>query len=391
MLVGIVGAPNKGKSTLFSAMTMVEAEIADYPFTTIKPNFGMTYATKECVEKELGVKCNPRNSLCINGTRMLPVNVVDVAGLVEGAHLGKGMGNQFLNDLANADALIIVVDASGNTDQNGNNAPGSDPLNDVRIITDEISEWFASIIKRNMSSIMRKSDGLSALSNALAGIGATKEQIEMAALESYLSLSDIAWNDEDIKSFASALLKMNKPMVIAANKSDLRSSEENIKRLKEHYGEKVFACSAAIELALRKAAKQNIVDYIPGSRSFNIINEKISEDQKNALLYIGDFLKKESTGIQELINHTVFEVLGNIVVYPVEDENKYSDHFGNVLPDAILIKKGYTAQQLAYKIHTELGENMLYAVDAKKKIRLSKNYILKDNDVIKIVSATKKK
>ena len=391
MLIGIVGAPNKGKSTLFSAMTMVEAEIADYPFTTIKPNFGITYATKDCVEKELGVRCNPRNSICMNGTRMLPVNVVDVAGLVEGAHLGKGMGNQFLNDLASADALIIVADASGTTDQNGNKTTGSDPLKDVSIVIDEIREWFASIIKRNMPGIMRKADGLSALANALDRIGTTKEQIEKAASMSYLPLTDITWSDDDIKAFASSLLEINKPIVIAANKSDSKEADENTKRLKERYGERVFACSAAIELALRKASKQGIIDYKPGASSFSILKNDISEEQKDALAYMKEFLESKGTNVQEMINYIVFKLLDNIVVYPVEDENRYTDHFGNVLPDAILIKRGSTAQDLAFKIHTELGEGMLYAIDAKAKTRIAKGYILKDNDVIKIVSAARRK
>ncbi len=392
MLIGIVGAPNKGKSTLFSAMTMVDAEIANYPFTTINPNFGITYATKQCVEKELSTKCNPRNSLCIDGVRMLPVNVVDVAGLVEGAHLGKGMGNQFLNDLAGADALIIVSDASGSTDQNGNQAVQSDPVKDVEIVISEITEWFASIIKKNIGAVSRKEDGLSALATVLTGIGATKAQIESAAAESYLSLSNITWSDEDIKAFASSLLKANKPMVIAANKSDSSAAGSNIKKLEEHFGkEKVFACSAAIELALRKASKKGLIDYKPGSRDFNILSNGISGEQAEAIEYMRSFVKNAGTGVQELVNHVVFDVLGNIVVYPVEDENKYSDHFGNVLPDAILIRKGSTAQDLAYKIHTDLGAGMLYAINAKTRMRLAKSYVLEDSDVIKIVSAAKKK
>ncbi|MEM0149992.1 MAG: TGS domain-containing protein, partial [Candidatus Micrarchaeaceae archaeon] len=188
------------------------------------------------------------------------------------------------------------------------------------------------------------------------------------------------------------LLKINKPMVIAANKSDSENAAINTKKLIERFGsEKVFECSAAIELALRKAARQGIIDYTPGARSFNIIRHDISAEQERALSYMQNFVRERGTNVQQMLNSIVFNVLGDIVVYPVEDEGKYSDHFGNILPDAILIKKGSTAQQLAYKIHTDLGDSMLYAIDAKTKMRLAKNYELKDNDVIKIVSAAKKK
>ena len=206
MLVGIVGAPNKGKSTLFSAMTMSDIAIADYPFTTIDPNLGVSYATKECVEKELGVKCKPRNSLCVDGIRKLPVNLVDVAGLVEGAHEGKGMGNQFLNDLAASDALLLVVDASGRTDPTGNRSEDSNPSDDMRMVMKELTEWLASMIKRHMNVISRADDGVEALTQVLTGLKATREGIEKAAGQAYLTTSKINWKDKDILAFSEALI-----------------------------------------------------------------------------------------------------------------------------------------------------------------------------------------
>ena len=392
MLVGIVGAPNKGKSTIFSALTLNEVAIADYPFTTINPNLGVAYATKECIEKSLSVKCKARNSLCINGTRMLPVNVIDVAGLVEGAHAGKGMGNQFLNDLASSEALLLVVDASGKTDSNGNSCDDCNPANDVRIVTNELLEWLTSIIKRHVNTISKRKDGVNALGEVLAGLKVTKEQIKTAIDSCFLTDSNINWSDSDIKKFSSYLIEKTKPILIVANKSDLKNSEQNIKQLKTEYaGSNVIECSGAIELALRKAAKQKIIDYTPGSREFNLIKKDISDDQSRALEFMLNFVRSKGTNVQQVINKTIFELLDNIVVYPVEDENKYTDHFGNVLPDAILIKRGSTAVHLASAIHTDLAQNMLYAVDAKTKRRLGKDYILKDNDVIKIVSTAKQK
>ena len=332
MLIGIVGAPNKGKSTLFSALTMNEVAIADYPFTTINPNKGVAYATRKCVHEELHVKCSPKNPFCVGGIRMLPINIEDVAGLVEGASEGKGMGNQFMNDLSNSDCLIIVTDASGKTDPFGNRAEASDPALDVRMVQQEIAKWVA---------------------------------------------------DRTIP-------KSTKPSIIAANKFDAPGADKNVNALKAVFGaDNVIGCSGAVELALRKAAKQGIIDYIPGTGSFKIVKDDISKEQREALDYMQNFLKTKGTNVQELLNKAAFELLDLIVVYPVEDEHKYADHFGNVLPDAILIKRGSTAMQLAEKIHTDIAKGMLYAIDARTKMRLAKDHVLRDNDVIKIVSAAK--
>jgi ribosome-binding ATPase len=389
MLIGIVGAPNKGKTTIFSALTMVEAEIAPYPFTTIKPNIGVAYATRECVEKELGVKCTPRNSLCIRGVRHIPVNITDIAGLVPDAHLGKGMGNQFLNDLMGADALVHVVDLSGKTDVQGNPCEGCSPEEDVRMVSDEITAWLSGIIARHVKAISRRTDGAAALKELLSGFNVSEGQIKQAAETSYLGTSQIAWKEEDTRRFAGALLRLSKPTVVAANKLDMSKDGALAELKKKLSGYTVMGCSGAIELALRKAGSSGTIDYVPGSAGFEI-KGKVSGEQERALDYMAAYLKKNNgTGVQDIMNTIVFKMLGNIVAYPVEDESKYTDHYGNVLPDAILLKKGSKSVDLAGKIHTDLAKSMLYAVDAKRKMRLGKDYELKDNDVIKIVSAAK--
>lgn len=393
MQIGIIGAPNKGKSTLFSAITLNEVAIADYPFTTIDPNIGIAYATSQCVEKELSVKCRARNSLCVDGTRMLPINIIDVAGLVEGSHEGKGMGNQFLNDLAGADVYLLVVDSSGKTDPAGNhNSENNDPVKDVLMVKDELRAWLAGIIRKHMNVLSRSYDGVEALYSILASLKVSKESISYAINASFLTSNNINWKDSDIEAFSNNLLTAAKPILIVANKFDSKESEQHVNDLKEKFGEQnVIACSAAIELALRKATKQGLISYKPGDRSFEILKQGISEEQKTALGYMKDFISKKGTNVQEVINNAVFKLLDDIVVYPVEDENKYSDHFGNVLPDAILIKDGSTSLDLAAKIHTDIAKNMLYALDAKTKMRIGKDYLLKNNDVIKIVTAAKPK
>jgi ribosome-binding ATPase YchF (GTP1/OBG family) len=389
MLVGIVGAPNKGKSTIFSALTMANAEIADYPFTTIKPNFGVAYATKECVENELHVKCKPRNGLCVNGVRQMPINITDVAGLVPGAHLGKGMGNQFLSDLAGASAFVQVVDLSGKTDMHGNPCEGCDPAEEVEAVRKEMAMWLAGIVSKHMGALSKSSNGTRALVEMLSGFNLKEEHVAKAAEESSLSTAYISWGEEEAYAFAERLLAISKPTVVAANKLDIADSGAlgSLKRKLSGYA--VIGCSGAIELALRKAAASGVIDYVPGASGFEV-KKGVSGEQKKALDYMAGFIAKNNgTGVQEIINTVVFGVLGCIAVYPVEDENKYTDHFGNTLPDALLTERGTKAVEMAEMIHTDLAKNMLYAIDARKKVRLAKDYVLKDNDVIKIVSAAK--
>ncbi|MDE1828010.1 MAG: YchF-related putative GTPase [Candidatus Micrarchaeota archaeon] len=387
-MVGIIGAPNKGKSTLFSALTMASAEIADYPFTTIKPNHGVAYVARECVEAELKVKCTPKNGICKGGIRYIPIQIVDVAGLVPGAHLGKGMGNQFLTDAICADVLIQVVDLSGKTDLSGNGSENSNPAEDVKMIADELARWVSGIIKKHISGIAKRKDGAKALHEMLAGLRVSESQIESAISSSSLTSSNIGWGDLDIEAFSRALLKISKPLVVAANKMDIAPAGALEKLRKELEGYKVVECSAAIELALKKAAKAGAIDYNPGEKSFKILGN-LNPDQVKALEYMRRFTGKSGTGVQQLLNSVVFEVLKMIVVYPVEDEGKYTNHFGEVLPDALLIERGKNVHDLAAKIHSDLAKNLLYAIDAKKRMRLNKEYLLKDNDVIKIVSAAK--
>ena len=390
MIIGIIGAPNKGKSTLFSSLTLNEVGIADYPFTTIDPNMGVAYVKVPCAESMVGTKCNARSGSCSNGIRSIPINVIDVAGLVKDAHSGKGMGNKFLNDLAGADALVLVVDASGGTDPSGNPCDKCNPADDIKMVLVELQAWLYDILKKHMNAISKTDDGTEALYSVLAGLKASREDIEASAKECFLSTSRINWSDEDIMSFSKALLKKSKPIAIAANKMDKSGAKENLARLKVEFGDSnVIGCSAAIELALEKAAKSKLISY-DGIDSFKLIKEGATKEQIEALDYMSKFIKANGgSGVQQLLNTIVFTLLDLIVVYPVEDENKYTDHNGNVLPDAILMENGSTALDLARAIHTDIAKNMLYAIDALKKVRVAKDYKLKNNDIIKIVSSAK--
>ncbi len=383
MLIGIVGAPNAGKSTFFKAATMQDVKIANYPFTTIEPNVGVGYVTKPCVCKEFGVKCNPKNSLCKNGTRYIPIKLIDVAGLVPGAHEGRGMGNKFLDDLRQADALIHVVDFSGKTDAEGRETEGYDPLETIRFLEREIDEWFASIIKKGLEKYEKKVryakvDVKEVLQQQLSGLNVPKEVIEEA-------LEKIGM--EDLLRFASYIRKKTKPMVIVANKIDLSEAKQNFERIRKELPDvKIIPACADCEVALKNAAKSGLIQYDPLD-GFKMLDEsKLTEKQKKALEYIDESVIKPfgCTGVQKALNTAVFEVLGYIAVYPVADANKLSDKDGNILPDVFLVKQGTTLKEFAYKVHTEMGEKFICGIDARTKKMLGADYVLKDDDVIEI-------
>ena len=395
--IAIAGKPNSGKSTFFKAATLADVEIAAYPFTTISPNIGIAYVRVKCPckEEEIQQVIPDGCGNCIDGSRFIPVELLDVAGLVRGAHEGKGLGNEFLDELRQAEAIIHVVDASGGTDADGNvvEIGSHDPLEDISFFKEELNMWVYGIIKRNWRKLERKAeleeDKIERLlSEQLAGVGVTEEQIKAAIFKSEISNKNNikSWGDEDLKNLAAHIVKRSKKMIIVANKADI-APEENVKRLKEvKEDELVIPCSAAAELALRTAAKNDFINYLPGDTDFEIAHE-VTEKQRKGL----DGIKKlihayGGTGVQEIINHVVFDLLENIVVYPVEDEHKLTDSTGRVLPDAHILKIGSTPRDLAFSVHSDLGEGFLYAVDARTKLRLSEKHALKDRDITKVVS-----
>jgi len=399
-MVGIVGKPNTGKSTFFSAATLAPAEIASYPFTTIKPNRGVGYIRTPCVCKEFNVQDNPRNSLCMDGIRLIPVELIDCAGLVPGAWQGRGLGNQFLDEIRKADALVHVVDAAGATDSEGRLVkPGThNPLEDARFLEVEITMWLAQILKRDWPKLARTvesgtTDLYALLEERLSGLAIKRAHIFEAVRKTRLNADKpTAWNEQDLIKFLETLRRVAKPMLIAGNKIDLEYAEQNVERLKTlNYA--VIPCCAEAELALRRAAEKGWIDYKPGDCNFNILKpEALTEAQNKALQTIKEkiLMKFGTTGVQDAINMAYFQLLNMIVVYPVEDVEKLSDHKGNVLPDAYVVPYGTTARQLAYIIHTELGEGFIYAMEAREKKRIGEDYVLKDRDVISIVSAKKR-
>lgn len=382
MQIGLVGKPSSGKSSFFKASTMIDVAIADYPFTTIEPNVGMGYVVSKCVCQEYKVKCNPKNSLCVDGKRYVPVKLIDVAGLVPDAHLGKGLGNQFLDDLRQASCLIHIVDMSGKTDAEGKSTQDYDPCNDVRFLTREIDLWFAEIIGKGLSKYkmkikLSKVDLVDILTSQLTGLGIKKKEIQQ-------TLDKVGL--DDVEKFATELRSVSKPIIIAANKIDLPDSEGNLKKMKEEFPNlTIIPTCAAAEIALKTAKDKGFIEY--KDNSFSIKDESIGDKQKDGLKFIEENVLKKysSTGIQECLNKAVFDVLDYIVVYPVADINKLTDKKGNVLPDAHLVKNGTTLKEFAFSIHSDIGEKFIGGLEAKTKRKLGADYPLKNDDVIEIL------
>ena len=393
MTIGLAGKPNAGKSTFFKAATLANVEIANYPFTTISANHGVTYVRVECPCKDKEKTCGK----CVDGVRLVPIDIIDVAGLVPDACKGRGLGNTFLDELRQAQAIIHVVDASGGTDIEGNPVEigDHDPLEDVAFLNKEITMWLYGILERNWAKLARKiqAEGLkldAVIAEQLAGAGISESDVNAALMDTGLARMDqVKWSEEDMIRLCDAMREISKPLLIAANKADI-APRENLDKLRD-INRIVVPTSAAAELALKSAAKSGIIRYVPGDRNFDLLTEDITKVQKKGLEAIQKVIGMfGSTGVQECINRTVFELLDLIVVYPVEDEGKWSDKNGNVLPDAYLMKRGSTCHDLAYQIHTEIGDRFLYAVDARTRLRLGEKHELKNGDVIKIVSTAKK-
>lgn len=389
MQIGLLGKANVGKSTFFSAATETPVQVGNFPFTTIEPNIGVAYVKTDCACKHFSIEHT--NPLCFKGTRFIPIKLIDIAGLVPGAHEGKGLGNQFLDDARQAEALIHVVDIAGSTDIQGRPIPigTHNPLEDVEFVLDEFDQWFKQILQREWQKLTREieqktSKIVEAIAKRFSGLGVKEHEIQ-AVLQNVglINKKPVDWQDSDLLLFVKEIRRKTKPVIIAANKADLCKDLEILKKIND----KAIPCSAEAELILKKASKAGLVDYNPGDMVFSVKNNEISPQQKKALDIVQAVLSKiETTGIQKILNMVVFDLLKFIVVYPVEDESKLSNKDGDILPDARLLPENSTAKQLSETIHADIAKGFLHAIDCKTKQRIGADHKLKNGDVIKIVS-----
>jgi len=398
MIVGLVGKPSSGKSTFFRASTLAEAEIANYPFTTIEKNEGVAFVKVECADKDFDKKCNPRFGYCIDYQRFVPVRLIDVAGLVPGAHKGLGKGNEFLDDLNQADVLIHVIDASGSTNEKGEPVPplSYDPAEDIKFLEVELDMWYLRNLTKGWEKFARqvqqeKQEIKKALAKQLSFLRVTEEMIEGIIGQLGLDKEQpAAWTEDGLKQMATALRKRTKPMVIAANKIDVPGAAENVKKLQEQFPDDIIIpCSAESELALKEAAKKELIHYLPGSDDFTITKkEGLNEQQLKALSFIKENVLEQysSTGVQQVLDDAVFRLLNYIAIFP-GGVNKLEDKDGNVLPDCFLLPNNSTALDFAFALHTDLGEGFIRAIDVRTKRVVGKDHPLKHRDVIEIVSS----
>ncbi len=393
MLIGVVGKPSTGKSTFFKAVTLAEVEIANYPFTTIKPNHAVGHVRIDCVDSDFQTQCNPRTGYCVDHKRFLPVDLLDVAGLVPGASEGLGMGNAFLDDLNQADALIHVIDLSGSTNEKGEpvTAGSYDPIADVLFLEEELDLWYLRLLNKGWDKFARQvkqenANIYKAIAKQLSGLRVTEDIAKEVVKD--LKFSEIieSWTAEDLRALASRLREITKPMIIAGNKADVAIAQENLKRLQERFpGKVIIACSAESELALKGAAKKGLIHYVPGTGDFAYLGA-VSDVQKNALGFIDTNILQQygNTGVQKVLDSIVFDTLKYIAIFP-GGANKLEDKDGNVLPDCFLMKDGSTALDFAFRLHTDIGNAFIRAIDVHTKRTVGKEHVLKHRDVMEIV------
>ncbi|MBS1266980.1 MAG: Ribosome-binding ATPase YchF [Candidatus Woesearchaeota archaeon] len=396
MLIGVVGKTNVGKSTLFKASTLAEVEIFNRPFVTIKPNHGCGFVRVKCAESDFDIKCQPKTGYCLQGIRFVPIDLLDVAGLVPGAHKGEGLGTQFLDDLSQADVLIHVIDISGSTNAKGENVPSGDydPAEDIKFLEQEIDMWFYKLLRKKWEKFARTTQQTKrkideAIAQQFSGLKIDIHMVSDVMDKLKLPKKISEWSQTHLKDFASELRKVSKRMIIAANKADIKGSKENLEKLKKEFpGYMIVPCSAESELALREAAKKQLIEYVPGDDDFKIIDkEGLNPKQQKALEFIKSHVldKYGSTGVQDVLNKAVFDILKHIAVFPVAT-TKLTDKDGNVLPDCFLVPENINPREFAYKIHTDIGDKFIKAIDMKTKLLIGKEKTLNHGDVVEIVT-----
>ncbi len=389
--IGLVGKPSVGKSTFFNAATMNDVPEGAYPFTTIDPSMGEAYVRVECAGPEFDHDCTPNHGYCQDGVRFVPTKLVDVAGLVPGAHEGKGLGNQFLTDLNEADVLIHVVDFTGETDLEGEPTDDHDPREDIDFLEEELDMWYLDVLEKGIERYHSGYQGEDKaietdLAEQMSAFGITEDEVKQVVLALELELDPDTWDEDDKAELAREIRIRTKPMVVAANKMDTAAAQANWEEITADpdYDHLTFVpVSAHAEKALKNGNEQGVLDYRAGDESFEVTAD-IPAAKREGLEQIREFVDAYGgTGVQQALETALFEELDAIAVFPGARNPTDEKSF---LQDCFVLPDGSTAEDFAYFLHSDIGEGFLHAHDVRTERQIGADTELDHRDVVEITT-----